>query len=304
MQPQEVVQATNVQEFNLDGRASIGEIYQALLTLADGGWQLETIYDQPTIIADQAVTLPTVSLRTPQTGQALWLIGGIHGEEPAGPNAIARQVKILSALGQKFPIVLLPLLNPEGYRRGWRYPDEARDWHKGHSVSDAEHVLPSIEVPTKARRPEPASENCAALTNYVLELARAYPPRLVIDLHEDENPGNSYIYSHGVGGANDAVGRELVTMLQAVGVTIESQGTTRFGEAIIEGVVSNVHDGSIDEMLASQSVIVGGQAVPGPAAPSVIVVETPASRLPLPSRIDIHVGIIAALEKLWGLLPQ
>ena len=206
-------------------------------------------------------------------GPALWLLGGIHGEEPAGPNALARQIKVITAAGKKFPIVFLPLLNPEGYRRGWRYPDEARDWHKGHSVSDTEHVLPSIEVPTSARRPEPSSENCAAVTNYILQLLSAYPPRLVLDLHEDENPGNSYIYSHGAAGVSDVVAREVVALLHAAGVGIEQQGTTRFGEAITEGVVSNVHDGSIDELLASQTLIVNGQAVPGPAAQSVVVLE-------------------------------
>lgn len=304
MQPAEVAQATNLQEFNLDGRQNISELYAAFLSLVPQGWQLEVLYEQPTTIAAQAVQLPTLALRTPQTGPALWLLAGIHGEEPAGPNAIARHIQAVAEFGKKFPVVLLPLLNPEGYRRGWRYPDEARDWHKGHSVSDAEHVLPSIEVPSRARRPEPSSENSLAVTTALLGLGQAYPPRLVLDLHEDENTANSYVYSQGAAGASDAVAREVVTLLSAAGVSLELQGTTRFGEVIADGVVSNVLDGSVDEMLASNSLIVDGQAVAGPAAKSVVVVETPASRLSLPARIDIHANVIAALERFWGLVQS
>lgn len=304
MQPQEVAGATNLQEFKLDGRADIAELYRQFLVLAQAGWDVDVAYEQSTTIAGQAVTLPTLAVRTKTAGPALWLIGGIHGEEPAGVNAIMRSVSVIQALGGKFPVVLLPLCNPEGYRKGWRYPDEARDWKAGHSVSDAEHMLPSIQMPDKARRPEPGSENAAMFTNYILALTKAYPPHLVVDLHEDENPGSSYIRSLGLLGSSDPVAREIVTLFSGSGVQMEAQGTTRFGEVITDGIVSNIHDGSIDELLASPTVIVNSQAVPGPAAKSVIVVETPASRLPLPARVDIQAKVIASLEKLWGLVPR
>jgi hypothetical protein len=35
------------------------------------------------------IALPIIALRTPKKGKALWVISGIHGEEPAGPNAIS-----------------------------------------------------------------------------------------------------------------------------------------------------------------------------------------------------------------------
>ena len=39
--------------------------------------------------------------RTPHRGEALWILSGIHGEEPAGPNAIARSLPSLVSLSRR-----------------------------------------------------------------------------------------------------------------------------------------------------------------------------------------------------------
>ncbi len=65
--------------------------------------------------------LPVIALRTPQGGEACWILSGIHGEEPAGPNAIAASIDAIAALGERQAVVLLPLNNPHGYVNNWRY---------------------------------------------------------------------------------------------------------------------------------------------------------------------------------------
>ena len=65
--------------------------------------------------------LPIIALRSPKKGPAIWVLAGIHGEEPAGPNAVAAAIADIAMLGEHRPVVLLPLLNPHGYARNWRY---------------------------------------------------------------------------------------------------------------------------------------------------------------------------------------
>lgn len=75
-------------------------------------------------------------------------------------------------------------------------------------------------------------------------------------------------------------------------------GKTRVGEPIVNGIVSNVFDGSIDELLASRLIFKNGKVVPGPSsnlptnASSVIVVETPTVGVSLQDRVFAHSQII------------
>ena len=85
------------------------------------------------------------------------MLSGIHGEEPAGPNAIAANLASLTQLADAgVPIVVIPLANPKAYRHNWRYPNTPeRDWKKGggYSVGDAEYLLPDLEpARSRARR--------------------------------------------------------------------------------------------------------------------------------------------------------
>ena len=45
--------------------------------------------------------LPILAFRTRLKGDALWIISGIHGEEPAGVNAIAKNVRYLNKLAKR-----------------------------------------------------------------------------------------------------------------------------------------------------------------------------------------------------------
>jgi hypothetical protein len=296
-------------DYTADGRLALGTImgrFDALSTRH--GWLPDTIYSYPDA---QGVSIK--SWRTPHRGEALWVLSGIHGEEPAGPNAIAANLASLTQLADAgVPIVVIPLGNPNAYRHNWRYPNTPeRDWKQGggYSVGDAEYLLPDLETGTRPRVAEAPGPETAALTQYVLRLAEQYPPRLVLDLHEDElSTEGGYIYSQGRQADGNPVGAEIVRLLQAAGIPLRQSGQTRFGETIVAGVISRddkggpIRDGSIDELLAATDVFVDGEKARGPAAPTVIVVETPAfegSKFEL--RVAAQGAVVQRMAELWQL---
>lgn len=293
-----------------DGRAPLQQLMSRVESLAtDHAWIEETVFAYP-----DAPGFAIRAWRTRRSGAALWVLSGIHGEESAGPNAIARNLDAfveLERLG--VPVVLLPLCNPKAYHRNWRYPNTAeRDWRKGgYSVGDAEYLLPDLERGTAPRAAAPPGPDTEALTQFVLRLAQQYPPRLVLDLHEDElSTEGGYIYSQGTRPDDSPVGAEVIRRLQAAGIPIRQSGLTRFGEPVVRGVISRdadgapIRDGSIDELLATTTVLRRGESVAGPAAPTVIVVETPAfagSQFEL--RVAAQGAVVRGLPLLWRLSP-
>ena len=296
-------------DYTADGRLPLGTITGRFDTLStQHGWLPDTIYDYP-----DARGVAIKSWRTPRRGEALWVLSGIHGEEPAGPNAIAANLASLTQLADAgVPIVVIPLANPNAYRHNWRYPNTPeRDWKKGggYSVGDAEYLLPDLETGTKPRAGTAPGPETAALTQYVLRLAEQYPPRLVLDLHEDElSTEGGYIYSQGTRPDDNPVGAEIIRLLQATGIPLRQSGMTRFGEPIVHGVISRddkggpIRDGSIDELLAATEVFVDGRKVRGPSAHTVIVVETPAfegSKFEL--RVAAQGAVVRQVHELWRL---
>ncbi|MEX1997545.1 MAG: hypothetical protein WEA04_02615 [Candidatus Andersenbacteria bacterium] len=302
---EEIITRDDLQEYTADGRAAVNSLFAQYCKLRDEhSWLVSTAYEQPvTLPSGEALTLPVIAVHTKTTGPALWILAGIHGEEPAGPNAVAENIALLANLAQKnIPIVVFPLCNPSGYRRDWRYPDEYRDFHTGHSIGDSDHLLPRLDQPTVPRLPQPSSPDAAAFSAHVHALTKTYPPRIVIDHHEDESLLPPYIYSQGIQGPHDPVAIAIVKLLLAAGMPLEMRGVTRFGEDIVEGVVSSNHDGSIDEFLAAKEIIDNGRVVPGPSASTVVAVETPVIDVPLPKRIAAHASIVAAYEKFWDMV--
>jgi predicted deacylase len=297
-----VTQRTDLQEFTKDGRMPLQDLYRAYIALSEQhGWSMDVIAEQQAELPSKdKLALPVITLTTPQAGTALWLLAGVHGEEPAGPNAIARSIAKIAALAEKqIPIVLIPLLNPNGYRRNWRYPNEYRDMERGISVTDSDHFLPRQDTPQSPRRPQPASPLAGQVTQHIIGLTRRYPPRLVLDFHEDEDLDHPYIYSQGKLKEHDPVARGVVNILAAHGMALQRQGVTRFGEPVVDGVVYTEQDGSIDELLAAGRVIIDGNAVAGPAAATVVVVETPTLHAPLERRVNAHTAIIETLPEFW-----
>jgi len=172
------------------------------------------------------------------------LIGGIHGREPAGAIANSRYAGTLRRLGQDRKILLLPLLNPWGYFHHIRYGPN------GQSVSDSDHLL--------GRLPAAASPEAAAITSFVLNAITINPGAAVLDLHEDpvyEAPDyhlegwGSYLYISGENCLSHPIAKRVVSCLKNSSLPLITDGTTRFGEQLADGIIVNTADGSIDELL-------------------------------------------------------
>jgi broad specificity phosphatase PhoE len=198
---------------------------------------------------------------------------------------------------------LLPLNNPHGYVNNWRYLNMATysETVEGQSVGDSSHLLPNPADPLAARAPAPSSAEADALTSYLLALAASYPPAVSLDLHEDNLIGEGYVYSQGISGPADPLALAAIGVLEENGIPLKISGETRFGEPIEGGVIGPVVDSSIDELMSSATVIVGGRPQPGPSAETVLVFETPASEVELPRRINAHTALLKKLAPLLAV---
>ncbi|MBI4232182.1 hypothetical protein HY605_03025 [Candidatus Peregrinibacteria bacterium] len=310
-------QRTFLDEVHPDGRMNLAELFASYSPLFDSEhWEGDVAFEQRVLDEGGQVMghLPVFSLRTKTRGSALYLIAGIHGEEPAGPNALARNVDFVDELRREgLPVVLLPMCNPAGYFRDWRYQDTRRG--SGSSVGDSDHLV----LQKKGRAPKyaaPISKEAEALTSHVLGLQHEWPADLVIDLHEDEDDGlnprcvHPYIYSQGRRKTKDPVAKRVVEILKESGMSIQMSGRTRFKEKIKGGIVVGDGDGSIDQLLSAGRFHKDGKIHKKRAARSVVVVETPTLQvngegtrpLPLELRVRAHERAIRAIPEFLEML--
>ena len=287
-----------------DGRAPLEGLYHASLGLAEMGWTVETIAESAP--AGTSAPLPIIALCSPRPGPAVWILAGIHGEEPAGPNAIAAAIEDIARLGEKRPVVLLPLLNPHGYARNWRYLNVAEysETVDGQSVGDSSHLLPSAEDPSQPRSPSASSPEADAITAWILRRQADYPAVVSLDLHEDDMIDEGYVYSQGVEGAKDELAIAAVGLLRDSGVPIKMDGATRFDEPIAGGIIGPVTDSSIDELMSARQIVAGGELRAGPGARTVLVLETPAAALPLAQRVAAHAALLRLLATHLITVPD
>jgi len=283
-----------------DGRKPVEELYRTYLSLLEKGWQLDIITRSHP--QGRTYALPIIALRTPHSGEACWILSGIHGEEPAGPNAIAESIEDIAALGAQQAVVLMPLNNPQGYVHNWRYLNMQKysETIDGQSVGDSSHLLTDPENPGHARAANASSPEAEAITRYILMLSAQYPPAASIDLHEDNLINEGYVYSQGKLGSADPLALAAVRTLKQNGIALKMSGETRFGEVINGGIIGPVIDGSIDELMSAGSIIVDGRPQAGPAAPTVLVFETPAAQISLQRRIDAHAALLKSIKSCSG----
>jgi hypothetical protein len=280
-----------------DGRLPLESLYCASLALVDRGWTAEVIAESAP--AGTAAPLPIIALMSPGRGPAVWILTGVHGEEPAGPNAVAAAIEDIARLGAARPVVLLPLLNPQGYARNWRYLNVATYSKEtdGQSVGDSSHLLPGTDVVARARAAAASSPEAAAITAWILARQTHYPAEVSVDLHEDNLIDEGYVYSQGAQGARDPLAAAAVGVLRAHGVPVKLTGTTRFDEPIEGGIIGPVTDSSVDELMSAREVIVDGRVRAGPRAETVLVLETPAAALPLEQRVAAQAALLGLIAK-------
>ncbi len=280
-----------------DKRYPIDKLYKSFDQLKQKGWIKEAICKINFKNKNKPTSLPVISFRTPHKGKSIWIISGIHGEEPAGPNAIVDGIKEIAELGKKYSVVLLPLCNPSGYLRNWRYLNMKKYSPKkeGQSIGDSEHFLLKGK---NARIKQPSSQEAFAFTSYVLKLIKNYPPIATFDLHEDNEINKGYIYSQGEKGVKDEIAKKVVEVLRKNKIKTLRTGKTRFGEKIKDGIIGKEKDGSIDELFSANKIIVNNRIIRGPSAETVIVYETPAKGMSLQRRKKAHLELIKSLHEL------
>ena len=280
-----------------DGRAPIESLYRASLGLVEKGWIAEVVATSSP--PGTTAGLPIIALRSPKRGPAIWILAGIHGEEPAGPNAVAAAIGDIALLGEHRAVVLMPLLNPQGYARNWRYLNVATysESVDGQSVGDSSHLLPSQEDPARPRAAAASSPEAGAITAWILARQAEYPALISLDLHEDNLIDEGYVYSQGAAGAADEQAKVAVGVLRDEGVPIKMDGKTRFDEPIERGIIGPVTDSSVDELMSAREIVAGGERRPGPGARTVLVLETPAAALPLAQRVGAHAALLRTLAK-------
>jgi len=283
-----------------DGRKPVKELYSSFFELQKSGWILYVIGYSKGSWMGKEVSLPIIALRTPKKGKAIWILSGVHGEEPAGPNAISESkvIEYLKKTGKTVSIVLLPLCNPLGYLRNWRYINQSK-WDKnseGQSVGDSEHYLLSLENPNLSRRKGPICKECGFITKYFIENSKEYPPLMSFDFHEDDLIDKGYVYSHGKLKEKDPIAKKIANILLSSGVAIQTEGKSRFGEEIKNGIIRGGKDGSIDDLLSTEKIIVNNKILPNHAAKSSIVIETPAKAMKLEERKKAHLNVLLSLN--------
>ncbi len=224
-----------------DGRPPLAAVFSAFDALSAAGWRAIDIASQP---APSGGELPIRAwCNADEIGDIL--IGGIHGREPAGVLALARQVPRLIELGRSRALLVMPLLNPWGYLHHQRYGPA------GQSVTDSDHLLGRTEA---AACPE-----AAAITDFVINGIHIRTGAAVLDLHEDpvyEAEGyqfagfGSYLYLIGDGAADHGASRRVRACLTRSALPLVRDGMTRFNELLTDGAVVDSADGSIDELFA------------------------------------------------------
>jgi len=293
----DLLKIKSIKTYDEDGRSSLFDLYTKYFSLLDeGGWEIKQIYSQKVDSGSKQIDIPIYSLRTIRKGYSFWLTSGIHGEEPAGPNAIAQNIDFIARLAKDgMRIVLNPLCNPKGYILNWRYQNEYRNWRKGESVGDSEHLLIDEKNVSKPRVSLPTNEQADKFTKYILDAQSDYPTKISVDLHEDEKLESAYIYSQGTKAPNSSVADRIVQIIGGSGILLQKSGKTRFGEKVLKGVITGAKDGSIDELLGSKVIIKNKKREKGPSVETVIVVETPTVGVSIEKRILVHSNIIKSL---------
>jgi len=296
----------NLPTYNKDKRLSLFDIYKSYSEINKNYWIKNILNISKIKYEKKEFSYFINTFRTKKKGKALWLIAGIHGEEPAGPNAISKNIEYINKLGKKIPIVLLPLCNPIGYMKNWRYPysKTIQKDKEPKSVGDSEHCLIDLKDTRKPRRNNPILKESELITKFVLKQVKDYPPLLVLDLHEDDSVSDSYIFSQGFLRHKDPIAKEIIKLLRKRKFRIKKFGFTSFKQKIVNGIVTNVKDDSIDELLSTYRLIINKSIKKGPQGKSVVVVETNSKKIKLKKRVTAHSYIIKNLLKYYNITKK
>lgn len=144
----------------------------------------------------------------------VFLSGGIHGNEPAGPETLARLIESLSsdpALYGGVSFEIVPLINPWGW------------------AHDVRHNRDGVDI-NRDLAPQ-RSQEARIIAGYLKE--NRYD--LMIDHHEDPSASGFYMYQYAM--PSQAVSRKAIAAIRAGGLPIEQN---------VNMVILKTDDGLID----------------------------------------------------------
>lgn len=208
---------------------------------------------------------------------AICLATGVHGDEPAGIEAMLRMLEDLQ-VPSGVAIDCFPCMNPAGFAAGKREDDQGQDLNRLFGTDNPPEPIRLFQQAVQGRRYD-----------------------LFLDLHEDS--GTQGFYAYELSGRRGLLGRSLIKALKAKRVALES------AEALTQVLTEDglmPSEGEIEEGLA----LVDPDGVPTCFAQGVymyhrhtdhvMTFESP-STLPLEQRVTMQVE---ALRFLFEQLRQ
>jgi hypothetical protein len=206
----------------------------------------------------------------------LLIVGGFHGEEPAGPLAILKWLETVnSGYLKKANLTFLPVVNPIGFNRGTRYARKGQKTNGGFCFN--------VEgCPKYKSKDKLAVEGELLMENIDIILEAAKDG--VISLHEDVDTDKFYIYDFGTavrpGSFSKAIRDEESKFFEMIdnGVKVNEEGDP--DSYAINGIVHNHHDGSFEDFLSHKGV------------KHSLTTETPGLNIGIDKRVDAGVALI------------
>ena len=142
------------------------------------------------------------------------LLGGIHGNEPAGSETLFRFVETLSrdpgAYGA-FAIDVVPILNPWGWVHDQRFNQQGRDINRDFASFRSQEA------------------------NIVRDCVKGKTYSLIVDLHEDPSGAGFYVYQYA--NPDTSLSRSIIERERQIGFPIEQD---------VSMVILRTKDGLID----------------------------------------------------------
>lgn len=134
---------------------------------------------------------PLISLtRFKPKRPVLYLSAGIHGDEPAGVEAVLQIMERFDEKLSYFSIIVCPLLNPAGLEAGSREDHTGKDLNRDYKTS--------LSSSTRAHK------------DFLLSLPA---PDFALSFHEDWEAGGFYLYEINTG-SRDTLGPRIIQKIQ------------------------------------------------------------------------------------------
>lgn len=106
------------------------------------------------------------------------VLAGVHGDEIEGVYLASELIKVIEEDNEiDLPLVIIPILNVDGYRSGTRLNAHGVDLNRNLPTED---WLPKFSNKLFNPGPGPLSEQ---ENNYFVDLLEKYPPYLIISIH-------------------------------------------------------------------------------------------------------------------------